>query len=708
MRAIILTTAAVLAAGCLLNTEQLRAPAGHEAADPGGEGEGEGSDEQGGESEAPPDGEGEGEGEGEAPVEGEGEGEPPGGEGEGEPVVDGEGEGEGEGEELIPCGRLADELGAANRWVTPGEPREDANGSLECPFGSVAQALASLPEQGDAVLHLLDGHHPGGITLNRPGLTLRAAEASDSTLRGAGASGRVLSVASEGVSVDGLTLTGGAVGVFLEGVAGATLSDLIIRDLAGVAGGDGVGIWAAGADDLTIDSVLVERVSGGRGITFDDAGVTGGNGGSAIGLRLEGGATRLREVSVRELSPGAPGDGGGDAPGGLAGGKIAVWSDDLRSLDVDETLFYGEGDVSEPLPLVIGRLPEGGGDPVGCRDVEGLELSLSFTAFAPSPGRIIVMDCPGVTVADNSLRNTLGPPGAEAGEGGTGGAAPSVVGIRVDGCGGAIVRGNSVTFPRPGDGAPGAAGGLGGRGGGVDAIVLSNSPGAQLDDNEVNNLFGGANGPAGVGGPGSQPAGRVSALRVVRSNGVRINGLDIGVLFGTDAAVGIDLEASGINAEHVLIYEVIGLRIADGIAVDSQSNASVRLATLNEISSPANRGSSVGARVGGQFDVRWAILHDSPRVYAELGGTGVLQDSLIAEPADGHPEVQNVETVGEILRDVPSFIRPRDGDYRLNVGSPGVDEGPADPAECAEEPEGNDCILDWGRHGNTADATPSE
>ena len=712
MRVYTLILVGLLAAGCLLDTEELRAPAdvaGEAPVDGEGEGELGVEGEEGEEAlNVPPhgaEGEGEGEGEGELPIDG--------GEGEGEEAVNvpphgAEGEGEGEGEELPPCGRLADELGAANRWVTPNDPRPDANGSLECPFGNVAQALASLPAEGEAVLHLLDGTHPGGITLNRPGLTLREAEASDVILRGAGASGRVLSVASEGVTVDGLTLTGGAVGVYLEGVTGATLSNLEIRDLRGLAGGNGVGIQAGGAAGLTVETVLIDGVTGGPGNPGEEAGRTGGNGGSGIGLRLQGGSTRLREVSVRELSAGPPGEGGDGAPDGIAGGKIAVWSDDLRSLDVDETLFYGEGDESEPLPLIIGRLPEGGGAPEGCRDVQELTLTLPVTAFAPAVGRIIVMDCPNVTVADNTLRGSLGPPGDEAGDDGIGGAAPQAVGIRLDGCGGAVVRGNVLTRLRPGDGSPGAAGGLGGRGGGIDALYVSNSPGARLEDNTITEMYGGANGQPGVGGPGSQPAGRIAGLRLVRSNGVRIDGLDIGVLFGADAAVAVDLEASGIDASHVLIYEITGLRVGQGVAVDSQSNASLRLMTMSQVSTPPNRGAAVGALVGGRFDVRWSIFDESPRLYAEAGGTGTVQDSVLSAPVPGHPEVQNVQTVNRIVREAPQFLRPRAGDFRLALGSPGVDEGPADPQECGDEPEGADCVLDWGRYGNTGDATPSE
>jgi hypothetical protein len=134
----------------------------------------------------------------------------------------------------------------------------------------------------------------------------------------------------------------------------------------------------------------------------------------------------------------------------------------------------------------------------------------------------------------------------------------------------------------------------------------------------------------------------------------------------------------------------------------------LRLSTLAAINSQPGVGSAVSARVGGTFRIRWTLVHDSPRLYAEAGGTGIVEDSLISEPAFGHREVQNVETRGAILRDAPTFVRPRDGDYHLAAGSPGVDEGSDDPSDCSNEPEGEDCVLDWGRYGNTPESTPSE
>jgi len=387
-----------------------------------------------------------------------------------------------------------------------------------------------------------------------------------------------------------------------------------------------------------------------------------------------------------------------------------VWSNDLRALEFDGSNTYGEEDAIEPLVLVIGRLVDGADGPQGCRDVEGLDLSLPFTPFAPAAARIVVKDCPGITVADNRVRNTLGPPGASADGDGVGGGAGSITGIAIEGCGQAVVRDNVVELLRAGDGAPGDAGGPGGAGGGVVGMELTHSPGASLRGNRVRQLFSGASGAPGVGAPdGVAPTvGPVVGVRLGGSPGVQIQRLDIGRLLGASDATGLALQGSTLVAEHLLVHHVQGMRLGEGVTLDGESDAQVSLMTMASVSSPPGRGAAVGAAPGGAFEVTRSIIFDSPRVVADLGATGALEDVLLSEPAPGHAAAQNVATVGVVTEPSPEFVDERGGDYRLEVGSPGVDAGPADPAVCGDEPEGAACILDWGRYGNTDQATASD
>ena len=212
-----------------------------------------------------------------------------------------------------------------------------------CPAGpplcdyALIQAALDAAVAGDRVI-VAPGVYVGQLTL-KSGVALESASGPETTIiqatSGPIISGsRVVSATVRGVSITGLALLDGAVGIELND-SEVSIVDSIVGDLLGeegqTNGADGetaVAIRSAGAGNLTLEGVTIQNVTGGNGRGS-------ATGGAAIGIVATGdGSVTVAGTTIRQLRGGNPRNypasayvcegGGGDAIGIDTNGNVAL------------------------------------------------------------------------------------------------------------------------------------------------------------------------------------------------------------------------------------------------------------------------------------------------------------------------------------------------------------------------------------------------
>ncbi len=362
-----------------------------------------------------------------------------------------------------------------------------------------------------------------------------------------------------------------AVGILLD--SGATGSRVIGNTVSNVAGGHGGadlrespqpcvawnGATAGRAYGISL-SDQAERcvVAGNRilDIRGGDGGDgardgNGGTGGLAAGIRLVGANNRLFANTILRVT-GGRGGAGGDGTNPIDGSTSAITGRDGASAVGFGVLFDpvqpgGPSTFTVATPALDNFVADTNtvdGDPIvylfeeSCRDVRGLRLE------APSNptnlGKIALVGCRDVTVADNRVSHVVGLAGEaslvspfEASPGHLAAGIYVLDGARL------TLRGNTVADVEGGHGGGAPLGGdfsgfqtSGSGGGGAAGILLRRSTGVRVEGNVIGDVRGGRGGTGGaLGGPGGR-GGEAAGLRLVAATGNHLIDNEIADLAG--------------------------------------------------------------------------------------------------------------------------------------------------------------------------------
>ena len=557
---------------------------------------------------------------------------------------------------------------------------------------------------------------------------------------------RIVRFVAEGIigssinEVDGPLEGAAAVGVRLQDVEDAVVSDSIVTELTGgwgargrvrAAGGSAIGVRLLRTEGSLIRGLTVSTLRGGP------AGEAG-RGGRALAAHLQTSAgNTFRDVVATDLVGWPYNPDGRHSQGGAYAFFI---EDDARDNEIGisnllegEPVVYLFGDdggevtghrfVREASTTNLGRIVL-----VNCSDtvvydneVEGYRAEGGHGAIYDSshgtPGArgagIAVIDSTGVEVRDNTVRAIEGGRGggfvqsSQAGRGG------ETVGILLHNCRGCSAEQNTVSDIV--GASAGWGGGAGIAAGPVIGILLQDSPaGASIVDNDVFRLTGG---PAAflpnVGQPGI--GGSVVGVQLSGSTDVRVGFNRIRTLTGgtgdtRGSAYGLLFDdAVEVVSSNDLVHELVG-HMAQGFNVAGRQ-LRIQLATVADLDSLREAGDAGIAvamtGVAGDLLVTSSILtgwedagvwveHDDPDVTVQWSDvwSAARPDRFVrATPGGGNIDVD------------PGLAL----DLSLTPESPCIDAG--DPALCGDEPEtqtgdGPLCLTDMGHVGGTELAHP--
>ncbi len=291
--------------------------------------------------------------------------------------------------------------------VRAGEDDETADGSARAPYGSIARAAAAAGDGG--VVIVTDGVYPSALRVTAP-LTIVGRCASRVVLQGASDAPAVLVASGEGatLSVRGVTLRGGLVGLSVEGPARGELRavtlDASLRS-AVVAAGLGavatlVDVTSRPSPTLTPSIGVVAR--GGARISASRSSLRGAG---EIGVAAVGAGTRVTvEDSLVRSGVRAEGH-----------NPMALFASDGASLEVSRVLVeHGDGQAVATPPTPGARAAVTLRDLV-VRDLDaidgaGVTAVMNLSSSDVDAARVLIEDCRGFDAwvrADSSASVTL-------------------------------------------------------------------------------------------------------------------------------------------------------------------------------------------------------------------------------------------------------------------------------------------------------------
>jgi uncharacterized repeat protein (TIGR01451 family) len=579
-----------------------------------------------------------------------------------------------------------------------------------CDYAAIQPALDAAGP-GDTV-RVAPGAYAGQLAL-RSGVTLESTGGPEVTVITAAqgpvvAASGVTAVVLHGLTISGEYLAAQPVGLDLVD-SEVSLSDCVITGVRGKDGGaaapDGetaIAIRSAGASVLALDGATIEEIRGGDGLP--DAGAAGGD---AIGVAAAGsGQIVMTETAIWDLT-------GGDA------GSLALWPYDCQGRGGRATAVQTDGDVHLDLdgsritglqggapcaalaancvgyagPVVAVRATGGSIAVRGTlfsgfviKAAHGSEanyvIHTSATAGTVLEGNTIALSAPGGASAQ-----TLQPAGTDS---------PfcipppaTVIAVASIGDARLVVTHNAFT---------GVAGT--GWGGGAAGVLVKGTADAELSRNTVLGVTGGYDALA-TGGfrlQGVQSA-LIDANVLGEIHGGDAPGQFYYAYFGDPGGSAAGIELADVTAATVvnnMIREVSGGRGSDmGIPVAGQdggdatallvtgSAAAIRNNTCfrtvpgpgGDGSPPGQPGSAVGLRLAGARDV---IVANN---ILGAQGTGISSDAALASPLqynDLWSNGTNYKGLSPGAKDLhvnPAFVDPANGDLHLQPNSPLIDAG---------------------------------
>jgi len=647
---------------------------------------------------------------------------------------------------------VSDEL-----WVdgfTGGGP--DADGSQAHPFASIQEALdVATPSTR---INVLEGGYAGGIVLDKVGLSLVGAGEEGVTLA-TPEYGTGILVTADDVTIAGLKLSGGSMGIHLQGdpqqvMQGGLVADVAIEQLIGQdgAGQDTAGILVEYADAVTISFASIQSMESGDG----------GNaqvGGDAVGVLAH--QTTGTTIAGCQISNLLGGKGQpwcisalhhGNRAGGIAAGiqmsasvGYLLLGNHLQDVEGGKGSQQVGGDCTMPASIggigagihlsaspdgeitgttaasIIGGLPGNWASPdaqqrgIGIyleEDSLGTEVSLTNTMDGD---RIVyrygVVDeeITGLSLLQPSNPTNLGKIVVVQG-----------TNVLVEGNTVANFRGQAGTssedcFNMPGGDSASIAG-----------ILLRDCAGGEIVDNSVTEISGGRGGhPCFKNGVCSE-VGDSSGIEVDGCTDVLIQGNEVATIReGGLGHPGNCSCPSGVASAYritlstdVTVHNNIGRNIVENpstqgtgprstcVFIDGTGTLTIDHLTCHDIgeSTSAAHGIFLGPGQLSQVHLRNSIVSD-------VTGSGVkglagVPGMLMAWFSDLHDCAQGASadaTLNSCIEEDPLFVLPDEGNLHLQSGSPAIDAG--NPATgCNSEPVPNGCRVNMGAYGNTDEA----
>ena len=533
------------------------------------------------------------------------------------------------------------------------DPLED--GSKEHPFDALSEALAVVVE--GAMVYVLPGSYSGANVIDAPGVSVVGAGidlvtvVSPTLLGGMGAitEDPAFLITADDVSLEGMFVLGGGVGVSFLGAPGAPLQGGSATDLR-VSLPDAeeyfdamcddwkVGIMARHVEGLVLTGVELSNIE-------SEKGAWGGC--PATGIRVEDCTSCTVTGNVISTVS------GGDSPC-----QFTYCCDyslgHAFGIDVNDCTdcFFIDNEISD---IVAGNNSKGHG-PVAF----GLRLS----------------DCSGCEVTGNTVVSVHS-------DGASGGQAGTAAGIALIGAEGCQVGGNTVS------GVHGAGAGndwdCSGWAKGSDAwgIALTGAPfNCSVTDNEVSNVSTGGS---------SGEVGNSDGIYLEVPTACTLSGNTVSQVSGPDGYCD-GMRATGIRLSGATDCKVSSSTIQSILAGCGQAGSASGLYLPEGQSTPVVVSNAIISNIDG------ACLDNH---LSNPAGMLVAEYSNLFACAGVQ---QNATVQPTCIQADPMFVDAAGGDLHLLPTSPCIDTG--DPAQlCTNEPAPNGCRVNMGAYGNTPEAT---
>ena len=213
------------------------------------------------------------------------------------------------------CEHLVTEL-----WVDAwngADPYQD--GSLAHPFDDLAPAFEAAAD--GAIIHVAGGTYSAGLTLSKPAVRLIGVD-RELVWVFTSPAGTGLTVQADDVVIDGISFSGGRYGVVFDGAARGTLIRSSLSLIAGPANGEAAAVHVTGSQDILLEQVVIDGVTGGYG-TNDYHGKPGHWG---VGLSVSASSdVTLLSSRIHDVAGGPGGDAtSGNGHGGTGGAAAAI------------------------------------------------------------------------------------------------------------------------------------------------------------------------------------------------------------------------------------------------------------------------------------------------------------------------------------------------------------------------------------------------
>ena len=205
-------------------------------------------------------------------------------------------------------------------WVNGESESDIENGTVDHPFKSISAGLSALPKGG--VVKVLPSAYSENITIAKQYVVVQAVSVGGVTpVLTAADSSPTISLTADNCVVEGMAVSGGNTGIFLDEVKHCRITNNEITDLTGKPGAPGgvleigAGIRVFGGTSNKIVANSISSIKGGKGVY----GQKGGMGGEGAGMWLE--KTDGNIITANSISDVAGGNGWSDWDTKLPGGR---------------------------------------------------------------------------------------------------------------------------------------------------------------------------------------------------------------------------------------------------------------------------------------------------------------------------------------------------------------------------------------------------
>ena len=489
-------------------------------------------------------------------------------------------------------------------WVDQANETGIENGTAQSPFTTINQALNIAAD--DDIVHVLPGVYVETVIIDQKYFHLRGEgdHPGDVVIQG-NTGDHVVTLTADHAVLENISTTGGSTGVLIQWADGCHVRFVHVGDVKGMdgegkcasPGGKGAGLSLLGCSVSNVAATRIVGISGGLGGDDSNAQHRGGDGGEAVGVRLENSDwIRVVGCSISDVH-GGKGNGDGVHFAGDGGNSAAFRLEDAAGNVFTHNaanLLFGGGIYDEPddpsgnpgMPFGFYLEPDSldnslslsntvDGEPVaylyGVAGGEISGLTLTGPTNTTNLAKIAIVNCTNTLVANNTVKNFKAEPGRCIPQDLSGEDGPTGIGIFVHGGAGNSVLDNEVEGVEGGEGGSGQlwerwAATTGGTGGMGVGIMVHKSASALLAENTVVSVAGakgGSGGPRGasVGGTGGLSVG----LYVLDSDDCAVQSNHVLLATGGEGGTGDAITGKGGSAIGVLVGDCVGFGIEENM-----------------------------------------------------------------------------------------------------------------------------------------------